>query len=178
MQEIHSTDPKIFTKVLSTISNKLCMITNNINQVQCLHFYFHLFIFTAVRKYSKACRYLSQLRDAMGSTEDDEEEKIRAVEVPLKLNMAACYLATKNWEEAKTECENVLEVQETNSKAIFRRGQALLGMNDYDAALKDLQKVRELQPEDKGVLNEIARAKKMKLDMVQKEKKLYSKMFK
>jgi len=132
----------------------------------------------AVRKYSKACRYLSQLRDAMGSTEDEEEEKIRAVEVPLKLNMAACHLATKNWDEAKTECENVLEVQEANSKAIFRRGQALLGMKDYEAALVDLQKARELQPEDKGVLNEIARAKKMKLDMVKKEKEIYSKMFK
>ena len=77
-----------------------------------------------------------------------------------------------------SKCENVLEIQETNSKAIFRRGQALLGMNDFYAALKDLQKVRELQPEDKGVLNEIARAKKAKLEMVKKEKQLYSKMFK
>ena len=133
---------------------------------------------TAARKYNKACRYLSSLRDTMGSTEDEEEEKIRAVEVPLKLNIAACHLATKNWDEAKTECEKVLEIQETNSKAIFRRGQALLGMNDFDAALQDLQKVRELQPDDKGVLNEIARAKKAKLDMVKKEKQLYSKMFK
>ena len=114
----------------------------------------------------------------MGSTEDEEEEKIRAVEIPLRLNIAACRLATKQWDEAKKECENVLEVQETNSKAIFRRGQALLGMKDFDAALQDLQKARELQPEDKGVLNEIARAKKAKLDMVQKEKQLYAKMFK
>jgi len=132
----------------------------------------------AVRKYTKACRYLSSLRDAMGTTEDEEEEKIRAVEVPLKLNIAACHLANKSWDEAKKECEDVIEVQESNSKAIFRRGQALLGMNDFDGALKDLQKVRELQPDDKGVLNEIARAKKAKLDMVKKEKQLYSKMFK
>merc|ERR1712213_189382 len=132
----------------------------------------------AVRKYTKACRYLSSLRDAMGTTEEEEEEKIRAVEIPLKLNIAACHLASKNWDEAKKECENVIEVQESNSKALFRRGRALLGMNDFDGALKDLQKVRELQPDDKGVLNEIARAKKAKLDMVQKEKKLYSKMFK
>ena len=51
-------------------------------------------------------------------------------------------------------------------------------LNDFDGALKDLQKVRELQPDDKGVLNEIARAKKAKLDLVKKEKQLYSKMFK
>merc|ERR1712136_545496 len=132
----------------------------------------------AVRKYTKACRYLSSLRDAMGTTEDEEEEKIRAVEVPLKLNIAACHLANKSWDDARKECEDVIEVQESNSKAIFRRGQALLGMNDFDGALKDLQKVRELRPDDKGVLNEIARAKKAKLDMVKKEKQLYSKMFK
>ena len=136
------------------------------------------FMLTAARKYNKACRYLSSLRDAMGSTEDEEEDKIRVVEVPLILNIAACHLATKNWDEAKAECDKVLLVQETNSKAIFRRGQALLGMNDFDAALQELQKVRELQPNDKGVLNEIARAKKAKLDMVKKEKQLYSKMFK
>ena len=145
---------------------------------QTLEIYDNQFYIIAAKKYTKACRYLSHLRDAMGSTEDEEEEKIRAVEVPLKLNIAACHLATKQWDEAKHECENVLEIQETNSKAIFRRGQALLGMNDFDAALKDLQKVRELQPEDKGVLNEIARAKKAKLEMVKKEKQLYSKMFK
>ena len=161
-------------------------ITNIISIVRYFHFYAFLYYFysnnefylSAVRKYTKACRYLSSLRDAMGTTEDDEEEKIRAVEIPLKLNIAACHLASKNWDEAKKECENVIEVQESNSKALFRRGQALLGMNDFDGALKDLQKVRELQPDDKGVLNEIARAKKAKLDMVQKEKKLYSKMFK
>jgi len=132
----------------------------------------------AIRKYRKACNYISYLRDAMGSTEDEEEEKIRQVEVPLILNIAACMLASKQWDAAKTECEKVLDIQETNPKAIFRRGQALLGMNDFDAALEDLQKARELQPEDKGVLNEIARAKKAKLDMVKKERQLYSKMFK
>ena len=51
-------------------------------------------------------------------------------------------------------------------------------MNDIDAALQDLHKARELQPEDKGVLNEIARAKRAKLEIAKKEKQLYSKMFK
>ena len=71
-----------------------------------------------------------------------------------------------------------MEIQETNSKAIFRRGQAYLGMNEFDTALVDFRKVLEMEPKDKGVLNEIARAKKAKLDMVQKEKQIYSKMFK
>ena len=51
-------------------------------------------------------------------------------------------------------------------------------MNEFETALVDFRKVLEMEPKDKGVLNEIARAKKAKLDMVQKEKQIYSKMFK
>lgn len=131
----------------------------------------------AVRKYHKACRYISCLRDAMGSTRDEQEERIRQVEVPLILNMAAVMLAWKKWEEAKAECDKVLEIQEENIKALFRRAQARIEMKDFDEAIVDLNKARDLEPEDKALAKELARAKKAKLDYVQAEKRMYSKMF-
>ena len=45
-----------------------------------------------MRKYKKAVKYISVLRDSMGSTNDEEEPKIRLVEVPICLNMAAVAL--------------------------------------------------------------------------------------
>ena len=37
----------------------------------------------AVRKYKKAAKYIDHLRQSMGGTEDEEEEEIRKVEVPI-----------------------------------------------------------------------------------------------
>jgi len=131
----------------------------------------------AVRKYKKAAKYIDHLRENMGATEEDEEEQIRKVEVPIVLNIAAAFILDKKWDEAKKECDKVLEIQETNIKALYRRGQCHLGRRDYDLALEDFNQAKTLDPNDKGILNEIAKVKKAKADYAQKEKKMYGKMF-
>ena len=123
-------------------------------------------------------RYVDHLRESMGTTDDDEEEEIRKVEVPCCLNIAAAKIAEKKWDDAKKECDKVLEIHETNVKALYRRGQCHLGKKDYDLALADFNKAKELEPNDRGILNEIAKVKKAKLEYAQKEKAMYSKLFK
>ena len=113
----------------------------------------------------------------MGATEEDEEEQIRKVEVPIVLNIAAALILDKKWDDAKKECDKVLEIQEENIKALYRRGQCHMGRRDYDLALEDFNQAKTLDPNDKGILNEIAKVKKAKLDYAQKEKKMYGKMF-
>merc|ERR1739844_721878 len=141
------------------------------------HFYKEKNFQKAVQKYKKSCRYIEHLRTCMGSTEDDEEDQIRKVEVPCCLNIAAAKIAEKKWDDALIECNKVLEIQEDNIKALFRRGQCHLGKRDYDWALIDLNKALEIEPKDKGILQEIAKTKKAKLAYTQKEKQMYSKMF-
>jgi len=148
----------------------------------------------AVQKYKKSCRYIEHLRTCMGATEDPEEgnkfqgkdknwmskfvkDQIRKVEVPCCLNIAAAQIAEKKWDDALIECDKVLEIQEENAKALFRRGQCHLGKTDYDLAMVDLSRALELEPKDKGILQEIAKTKKAKLMYEQKEKQMYSKMF-
>ena len=97
--------------------------------------------------------------------------------------MAAALLRTtprtqEGLEEAKKQCENVLEIEPDNAKALFRRGQVGFWKQDYADALADLARVRELQPGDKGVLLEIEKVKKARAALVQKEKSMYGKMFK
>ena len=104
-------------------------------------------------------------------------DQIRKVEVPCCLNIAAAKIAEKKWDDALIECNKVLEIQEDNIKALFRRGQCHLGKRDYDWALIDLNKALEIEPKDKGILQEIAKTKKAKLAYTQKEKQMYSKMF-
>lgn len=132
----------------------------------------------AERKYRKALKYISLLRDSMGSTEDEEEAKIRRVEVPCCLNIAAAALKVDDFDEALSQCEKVLEVDEENSKALFRRGQAHFGRNDYDLALRDMNRAKELEPGDKGIAAELTKLKKARQKSIAKERDLYEKMFK
>jgi len=50
--------------------------------------------------------------------------------------------------------------------------------NEYDLALNDLSKARDLEPNDKGISNEMARVKKVKMEYAKKEKQMYGKLFK
>ena len=158
-----------FNQVLEIISK----IKNSGN-----HFFKSSDFKSAARKYKKAQKFISHLRDCMGSSNDDEEMKIREIEVPICLNIAAVLLKQNDFEAALKECEKVIEIQPENKKALFRRGQARFGLKDYDEALKDLQKVKALEPNDTGVANEIIKVKKAKQSYAEKEKKLYGKMFK
>jgi tetratricopeptide (TPR) repeat protein len=130
-----------------------------------------------VRKYKKALKYVNLLRESMGSSDEDEEVRIRAVEVPCCLNIAAVMVKESNFEEALKQCEKVLEIEPENKKALFRRGQARFGLNDYELAVSDLTKLKELEPHDKSVILELTKVKKAMQEYCKKEKKLYGKMF-
>jgi peptidyl-prolyl isomerase D len=160
--------------------DKLLEITTRIKS-SGNHFYKAGDQIRAVRKYRKAIKYITLLREAMGSTEDEEEDKIRGVEVPCCLNIAAALLknpaSPADTDEALKQCENVLEIEADNVKATFRRGQARFQRKEFDEAIKDLNRARELEPNDKGVLNELAKVKKAKQAYGMKEKDLYGKMF-
>jgi len=139
---------------------------------------------TATVKYKKCCKYITCLRDTVGSTEDEEEKLVRAVEVPCVLNIAAAHLKFKEYDEAIYECNKVLEIEEELdyapdwvTKARYRRGQAQAGKQNLDLALKDLLVVQKLQPNDQAVKKEVATLKKTQQTLKEKEKKMYGKMF-
>merc|ERR1711974_566077 len=135
---------------------------------------------TATRKYRKCCKYIKLLRDTVGSTDDDEEKLVRAVEVPCVLNIAAVKLRCKDYDQAIYECNKVLDIEaeldyapEWVTKARYRRGQAQNGKQNFELALKDLLVVQRLQPADNGVKKEIAILKKSVQDYKDKEKRMY-----
>lgn len=157
-----------FPKLISIITD----IKNSGN-----HFYKNKDTSKAIIKYKKAMKYIGLLRESMGTTNDEQEAQIRSVEVPICLNIAAVKIAGQKWEDAFKECDKVLEIEENNVKALFRRGQAYNGMQEYSKALEDLNKAQSLQPNDKTIANQIVKIKHAKNAYVQKEKKMYSKMF-
>ncbi|CAM8889663.1 unnamed protein product [Rhodiola kirilowii] len=60
-----------------------------------------------------------------------------AVKNPCHLNMAACVIKLKRFNEAIGHCSIVLAEDENNAKALFRRGKAKSELGQIDAARED-----------------------------------------
>ncbi|TRY54687.1 hypothetical protein DNTS_031224 [Danionella cerebrum] len=134
----------------------------------------------AIKKYSKALRYL----EMCGNTLDDEEvqKKLEPTALICILNTAACKLKLNLWQEALESCDEALELNQTNTKALFRRAQAWQGLKEFNKAMLDLKKAQEIAPEDKGyqvrsIANEMQKVKLQVKEEKEKEKKIYAKMF-
>ncbi|XP_059483325.1 peptidyl-prolyl cis-trans isomerase D [Neocloeon triangulifer] len=129
----------------------------------------------ADRKYKKALRYLDYYSKLTNKPNNETDSDMRTT---CRLNLAACKLKTKHYKEAYSICEQILHEDPGNAKAIYRRGQANFGLNNYDAALQDLSKVKMLQPNDHAIIKEINRVRAAIANYLVSEKERYGKMFK
>uniref|UniRef100_A0A8C5E7Y4 Peptidyl-prolyl cis-trans isomerase D n=1 Tax=Gouania willdenowi TaxID=441366 RepID=A0A8C5E7Y4_GOUWI len=101
----------------------------------------------AVNKYSKALRYLEAGGDELP---EDAQKKLEPTALSCFLNTAACKLKMQLWQEALDSCNEALELNEANTKALFRRAQAWQGLKEFSEAMADLKKAQGITPEDKG----------------------------
>ncbi|KAJ3101105.1 hypothetical protein HK100_004599 [Physocladia obscura] len=147
-------------------------------------------------KYEKAVRYL----DAVGlDLEDSENVEVSvrkewvALKVACLLNVAMCALKLSQHVSAISECTNVLATRERltsrtdglesvvtrmdAAKALFRRGQARIGVKEYEGAVEDLAAAVALAPEDKVIARELGVARRAVREGEEKVKKMYAKMF-
>lgn len=123
----------------------------------------------AIAKYSKAIRYLQ--------ASDEEEKDVIDASVACYSNRAACSLKLEKFNEALADTAQVLELDGSNAKAHFRRGQALMGLKQYEDAKASLVAASKLLPEDKGITNQLARCKQLVTQARKQEAKKYAKMF-
>lgn len=71
----------------------------------------------------------------------------------------------------------VTQLDQTNVKAYFRRGQARQLLQDYEEAIGDFQGVLKLEPQNKAAQKQLALSKKKLKEEREKEKKRYANMF-
>ncbi|XP_066429682.1 peptidyl-prolyl cis-trans isomerase D [Eleutherodactylus coqui] len=128
----------------------------------------------AIKKYNKALRYVESCKDVTG---DDNIAKLNPIAVSCNLNIAACKLKVSDFRAAIESCHEALEIDPSNTKALYRRAQGWQGLKDYEQALEDLKKAHELAPEDKAIGSEILRVKQRIKEQKEKEKAVYAKMF-
>lgn len=129
----------------------------------------------AIEKYSKALRYLETCSSTLN--DDSAKKKLEPTALSCILNTAACKLKLKLWQEAIECCDEALDLNQTNTKALFRRAQAWQGLKEFNKAMIDLKKAHEIAPDDKAIGNEMLKLKQQVKEEKEKEKKIYAKMF-
>lgn len=108
---------------------------------------------------------------------EEEEKKLLELQANCLLNSAACHLKNQRYEEALNDCNEALDIDSENAKALFRKGQALHGNRDYDTSLKTLYSALKLAPTDKSINAEIIAVKGEIQAYRAAEKKAFSKLF-
>lgn len=139
---------------------------------------------SAIKKYTKALSYLAEMTspDAgmaqeLSSSNAEVSQQLKAVAVPCLLNRAACSLKLQQPREAIMDCHNVLQTDSTNTKALFRKGQAHVAVRELDDAIECFTKAQELDSNDPAIPKELAKAKQSRTAAEKKQRATYAKMF-
>ncbi|XP_015113464.1 70 kDa peptidyl-prolyl isomerase-like, partial [Diachasma alloeum] len=107
----------------------------------------------AFYRFSKACKIIISMEPIEPDLELSEEmnKKIRELRTSLYNNMAMCQLKYNNYEHAIELCTKVLQRDENNVKALYRRGCSYGGTRNNEKAIEDLQRAIELEPNNTAV---------------------------
>lgn len=101
----------------------------------------------AFHRYSKAVKIIISM-EPIDDLELDEEFKKKISDLRLNLynNMAMCQLKCNNYDHTITLCTKVLQKDENNVKALYRRGCAYGEQKNVEKALNDFQRAYEIEP--------------------------------
>jgi peptidylprolyl isomerase len=134
---------------------------------------------TASHRYADGVEYITfdGPHDAFDHEKIEMSDDAKQLAVALLNNCAMARMKLGEAEEAIDACNGVLQYDEKNVKALFRRAECELKMRNYAAASASCEKTLELEPGNKAaealkskVAHEANAEKK-------KEKAIYSKMF-
>ena len=109
-------------------------------------------IYGASLHYSKALKYTVSIdREVLLSARGAEHQTLKR---SLLLNLSACQLKLKQFANVAQNCTDILK-EGANVKALYRRGQALVAMNDFDGAKKDFLEVLRIEPSNTAIQKQL-----------------------
>lgn len=121
----------------------------------------------ALKMYEKSLSFLSS----------SESEECKQFKLAVYLNKALCHQKLNQQDETKDACNEALNIDSKNVKALYRRGQSKLSLGDLERALEDFDAVREIEPENKAALNQVTICKQKIKVYNEQQKKVFANMF-
>lgn len=114
----------------------------------------------SVKNYRWAFRHFSWAYKYVVSLEHDEVPEDVAAELQIDvqglklkclLNLAACQLHNYSYDYVVENCSLALEIDPSNVKALYRRGSALVQLQEYERAKCDLEQAKLLDPKNASI---------------------------
>ncbi|KAL7209375.1 hypothetical protein ACSBR1_030997 [Camellia fascicularis] len=127
----------------------------------------------ASKRYEKAVKFVEY--DSTYS--DEEKQQAKVLKVTCNLNNAACKLKLKDYKQAEKLCTKVLEIDDRNVKALYRRAQAYIQLVDLDLAEIDIKKALEIDLDNRDVKLEYKILKEKVKEYNKKDAQFYGNMF-
>ncbi|RZF38690.1 hypothetical protein LSTR_LSTR003496 [Laodelphax striatellus] len=127
----------------------------------------------ASSRYKKVLRYIHWYKKKYNS----HDKSLADIHFACKLNLAAITLKRKLYEETVDLCNEVLRTDASSVKAYFRRGQAHMGLKNFDEALCDFKHVKRLDSNFKGIDRDLRHAQCMDRSYRREERMRCLKMF-
>eukprot|EP00325_Prymnesiales_sp_UTEX-LB-985_P005138 CAMPEP_0174697336 /NCGR_PEP_ID=MMETSP1094-20130205/3229_1 /TAXON_ID=156173 /ORGANISM="Chrysochromulina brevifilum, Strain UTEX LB 985" /LENGTH=264 /DNA_ID=CAMNT_0015894289 /DNA_START=44 /DNA_END=838 /DNA_ORIENTATION=- len=108
----------------------------------------------------------------------EEMAQIRELKVAHHCNLAMCHMKHgPKLQKAKDNCTKALAIDAKNVKALFRRGKCYTQLGELDEAKADLDRVLELEPENKEAVRELRLLRTAFDKQRKKEQKKFAGMF-
>lgn len=127
----------------------------------------------AVLQYKKIVSWL----EYESSFSKEDAQRAQALRLASHLNLAMCHLKLQAFSAAIENCNKALDLDSSNEKGLFRRGEAHLAVNDFELAQADFQKVLQLYPGNRAARIQLATCQQRIRKQLAREKKLYANMF-
>nr|QBH73886.1 fk506-binding protein [Essigella californica] len=127
----------------------------------------------ALKCYKKMFDYL---KDDISINESQLKE-VKFLTVVSYLNSALCNLKSNRHTQAKNDCESALSIEPLNVKAIFRKGEALIGLHEPIAAKQCFEAVLQIEPKNRAAVVKINECDYKLKSQNKLEKSVYSNMF-
>jgi cyclophilin family peptidyl-prolyl cis-trans isomerase len=103
--------------------------------------------------------------ESLGAIPVGEEENLSRLRLSLHLNLAQVSLQMKNWAEVVKQATFAFELDQTSSKALFRRGIAQDQLGKVKQAVEDLRKAAHLDPRNGEIRKKFEECKEKALEL-------------
>lgn len=127
----------------------------------------------AAARYTKALSHCAKFVDLS----PDDQDEVNGVKLSLNLNLALMYIKLEKPEQALRVCNDALAIDETSTKALYRRASVFYEKKDWEGAYEDVEKAIAAAPDDKAIIKLKERIEAQKKRQKAKEKKMAQKMF-
>jgi len=128
----------------------------------------------AIRKYKKAIDIFNY---ESGLTEQEKATVKKEIKLPSYLNLAACYIKTKEYKAAIENSKKALELDSLSVKGLWRLGCALTEVGEWQEAHQNFTNALQIEPDNKVVQNSFTKLKKIMAEQDKQDKKRFQNMF-